>query len=110
MTILLVFLAMCIKDVASNASVYLVSRGHGLWAGITDGLSDIAAVLSIGVTAVITVDHGLSWFTIAVFAALVAGSVLGGVLGTRLGKHIDTQLGGSDGSDRGSPLGAPPAR
>ena len=83
------------KDVASNASVYLVAKNHGLWGGVADGLADVLSVLSIGVTAVVTVQHGFSPVTVFSMAALFGGSILGGVLGTRLGKrasdHLDSQ-------------------
>lgn len=96
LTLVLIFLAMTVKDVASNASVYLVSKGHGLLAGIADGLSDIASVLSIGVTAVLTVADGVHWTTVLACAALFAGSIVGGVVGTRLGSAtVDKLKGGA---------------
>ena len=99
-TLVLVFVAMALKDVASNASVFLVSRQHGLWAGVADGLSDIAAVFSIGVTGALTVTGGLTLATWGALLGLVAGSLVGGVVGTRLGKraadHLDTRTAEGD--------------
>lgn len=91
-TLLLVLFAMAAKDVASNTSIYLVSKGHGLWAGLADGMSDVATVLSIGVTAVLTTQHGFSLVTTLAFMALITGSVVGGVLGTRLGRAASDRL------------------
>lgn len=95
LTFVLVFVAMALKDVASNASVFLVSRQHGLWAGVADGLSDVAAVFSIGVTGALTVTGGLTLATWAALVGLLAGSLVGGVVGTRIGKraadHLDSR-------------------
>lgn len=84
-TIFLVFLSMMAKDIASNISIYLVSKEHGVWGGVADGLSDIASVLSIGITAVVTSQHGFSLETVLAMVALFMGSVLGGAVGTKLG-------------------------
>lgn len=91
-TVLAIFAAMAVKDVASNLSVYLVSKGHGLLGGIADGLSDVASVLSIGSTAVVTAANGVQAITILSFLALFAGSIVGGVVGTRLGSVAANRL------------------
>jgi hypothetical protein len=91
-TIFLVFISMMLKDIMGNSSIYLVSKGHGLWAGVADGLSDIASVLSIGITAVVTSQHGWSLETVLAMAALFLGSILGGIVGTRLGKSASDRI------------------
>lgn len=83
---------MAIKDLFGSVAVFLVSRNHGLTAGLADGLGDVASVLSIGVTAILTVQHGLALITVAACGALLIGSVVGGTVGTTLGKALSDHL------------------
>lgn len=61
-------------------------------AGIADGVGDICNVLSVGVTAVLTVAHGMSINTVYAFATLLVGSVVGGYTGTKLGVWLSDKL------------------
>lgn len=87
---------MALKDVFYNIATFLVSRKHGFFAGIADGVGDIFNVLSIGVTAILTVQHGFSSYTIAAFGALLAGSTVGGAIGTKLGEKLSNRLDAPD--------------
>lgn len=91
-TLVLIAVSMTIKDVAYSIATYLISKGHGWAAGVADGFGDIASVLSIGVTAILTVHNGVSLLTFEAMIALLFGSVTGSVVGTKLGQVCSARL------------------
>lgn len=90
--LLLIAGSMAAKDVFYNVATFLISRKHGFYAGIADGFGDIFSVLSVGVTAILTVTNGFSVNTIYAFAALLVGSIVGGTAGTKLGVWFSDTL------------------
>lgn len=80
----MIALAMAVRDLLGALVTTAVAHGRGLLAGACDAGCDVATVLSVGVTAVVTADHGLSSMTLLAFAALIGGSVVGTVLGVRM--------------------------
>ncbi|MGH2519754.1 MAG: hypothetical protein ACRDF8_08125 [Chloroflexota bacterium] len=93
-TFVLIGLAMLAKDLLGTLTVGCINHGRGALAGAFDVLGDMAQVLSIGVTGVVTVQSGLSQRTALAFVALGAGSMAGTVWGVRLGAWLERHLAG----------------
>jgi hypothetical protein len=83
-TLILVAVSMACKDAFYTTSTYFISRRRPFLAACFDVGGDIASVISIGVTAVLTVQHGISSLTLFAFAALAVGSFIGTFAGVRL--------------------------
>ena len=82
--LIVIFVAMASRDLLGAIATASIAHGQALHAGLFDAACDIAAVLSLGETALMTARSGLSWRSIAAFGSLAAASILGTMGGVYL--------------------------
>lgn len=84
---------MAAKDLLYTCCTAFIAKGRGLIASLFDAAGDIASVLTYGVGGVVAIDHGVSWYTLWVFAAMTVGSIIGTDAGVRLANWIEHRFG-----------------
>lgn len=92
-TVLLVAISMMVKDVLYTCCTAFIAKGRAGLASAFDTAGDIASVLTYGVGGVEAIKHGVSLFTLLIFAAMAAGSYAGTFSGVHLSRWIERRTG-----------------
>ncbi len=91
--LILICLSMAAKDTLYSASTFFIAQSKPLLASCFDVGGDTALVISVGVTSLVTVQHGFSGETVAAFAAMAVGSFAGTFAGVRLAAWLGHKAG-----------------
>lgn len=81
------FVAMLAQDVFLTWKSLAVNRNRPVIGGLCDMLGGFCVIATVGVGIGAVHSHGLSWSTVAVFAALGAADFLGASLGAWTGNR-----------------------
>lgn len=88
----LVLVTMALKDTLYTCCTAFVAKGRAGLASGFDTAGDIASVLTYGVGGVEAIKHGLSVYTLVVFAAMAAGSYAGTFAGMGLTRWVERRF------------------
>jgi hypothetical protein len=81
----LAFAAMFAQDVLLTWKSIAANRNHPIVAGGCDMLGGFCVIATVGIGTGTALNHGLSWQTVGVFAALGLADFTGSYLGTSTG-------------------------
>lgn len=87
-TLLVVAVAMAVKDCLCTVETIAESKNRGWLAGICDGAYDIASVVCTVVGAGAIISHGFGWHAFWILLVMVTVSTFGTVLWTRIGHRL----------------------
>ena len=91
--LVLICVSMAAKDTLYTASTFFISRAKPLLASVFDVGGDISLVISVGVTSLVTIQHGFSGLTVLAFGAMAVGSFAGTFAGVRLATKLGERAG-----------------